>query len=58
MAAATDVTLIVEASSDLVNWSSAGLIIETNTANQLVVRDTVAVTPGVQRFMRIRVTRP
>jgi hypothetical protein len=33
------------------------LIIETNTANQLVVRDTIAVTTGVPRFMRVRVTR-
>jgi regulation of enolase protein 1 (concanavalin A-like superfamily) len=55
--AATDVTFIVEASSDLVIWSSAGLLIETNTANQLVVRDTIAVTSGVPRFMRVRVTR-
>ncbi len=55
--AATDVTFIVEASSDLTNWSSAGLLIETNTANQLVVRDTIAVTSGVPRFMRVRVTR-
>jgi hypothetical protein len=55
--AATDVTFIVEASSDLTNWSTSGLIIETNTANQLVVRDTVAVTTGVKRFMRVRVTR-
>ncbi|MFM2165844.1 MAG: hypothetical protein RIS79_215 [Verrucomicrobiota bacterium] len=55
--AATDVTFIVEASSDLTNWSSAGLLIETNTANQLVVRDSVAITSGVQRFMRVRVTR-
>jgi hypothetical protein len=55
--AATDVTFIVEASSDLKNWSSDGLIIETNTSNQLVVRDTVAVGNGVQRFMRVRVTQ-
>jgi regulation of enolase protein 1 (concanavalin A-like superfamily) len=55
--AATDVTFIVEASSNLTNWSSAGLIIETNTANQLIVRDTIAVTTGVPRFMRVRVTR-
>jgi hypothetical protein len=55
--AATDVTFTVEASSDLLNWSSAGLVIETNTSNQLVVRDNVAVTSGVKRFMRVRVTR-
>lgn len=55
--AATDVTFIVEASSDLQNWSSAGLIVELNTSNQLVVRDNIAVTNGVQRFMRVRVTQ-
>jgi len=59
--AATDVTFIVEASSDLsdsLSWSSAGLIIETNTATQLIVRDSVPAGPGIQRFMRIRVERP
>jgi len=59
--AATDVTFTVEATSDLANpasWSSAGLIIETNTSTQLIVRDNVAAGPGVQRFMRIRVERP
>jgi len=55
--AATDVTFIVEASSDLVNWSSAGLVIETNTSTQLVVRDNVAVSANNKRFMRVRVTR-
>ena len=55
--AATDVTFIVEACSDLVSWSSVGLIIETNTANQLIVRDTVPASTGVQRFMRVRVTQ-
>ncbi len=59
--AATDVVFTVEATSDLSNplsWSSAGLIIETNTSTQLIVRDNVAAGPGVQRFMRIRVERP
>lgn len=55
--AATDVSFIVEASSDLENWSSDGLIIETNTSNQLVVRDNIAASSGVQRFMRVRVTQ-
>lgn len=31
---------------------------ETNTANQLVVRDSVAVGANVRRFMRVRVVRP
>jgi hypothetical protein len=56
--AATDVTFIVEASSGLVSWSSAGLVIESAPgASPLVVRDSVAVTPGVRRFMRVRVTQ-
>ncbi|MFM7603668.1 MAG: hypothetical protein ACKO8Z_00535 [Prosthecobacter sp.] len=55
--AATDVSFVVEASSDLINWSSAGLIIETNTGNQLVVRDHVAISGGLKRFMRVKVTR-
>ena len=59
--AATDVTYIVEATSDLANplsWSSSGLVTLINTSTTLQVRDGVAVTSGVQRFMRLRVTRP
>lgn len=59
--AATDVTFTVEATGDLANplsWTSAGLIIETNTSAQLIVRDNVAAGPGVHRFMRVRVERP
>jgi hypothetical protein len=59
--AATDVTFTVEATSTLadpLSWSSAGLIIETNTATQLIVRDSVPVGPGIKRFMRVRVARP
>ncbi|MES2598343.1 MAG: Calx-beta domain-containing protein [Verrucomicrobiota bacterium] len=59
--AATDVTFTVQATSDLMNpasWSSAGLVIETNTSTQLVVRDNVAAGPDVRRFMRVRLTRP
>lgn len=55
---ASDVTLTVEASSDLSSWSSAGLVIETNTSTQLTVRDNVPTGPGVKRFMRVKVTRP
>ncbi len=56
--AATDVTFIVDACGDLVNWSTAGLIVETNSSTQLVVRDSVPVSGGVHRFMRVRVVRP
>ena len=55
---ATDVTFTVEACSDLTSWSSVGLVIETNTSTQLTVRDNVPSGPGVQRFMRVKVTRP
>jgi hypothetical protein len=56
--AATDVTFIPEASSDMISWTSAGLVIETNTSTQLIIRDTVPVTSGAKRFMRVRVVRP
>jgi regulation of enolase protein 1 (concanavalin A-like superfamily) len=59
--AATDVVFTAEATSDISNplsWSSAGLIIETNTSTQLIVRDSVPAGPGTQRFMRVRVERP
>lgn len=55
--AATDVTYTVEACSDLSTWSSVGLFTETNTTTQLIVRDNIPAGPGVQRFMRVRVTR-
>lgn len=55
---ATDVTFTVEATSTVgtpASWSSDGLIIETNTSTQFIVRDSVPVGPGVRRFMRVRV---
>jgi len=58
--AATDVTLTIEATSNLgdpLSWSSAGLIIETNTSTQLTVRDYVPASLGIPRFMRVRVQR-
>ena len=59
--AATDMQFIVEATSTLgdpQSWSSAGLVTEVNTSTQLVVRDSVPVTSGTQRFMRVRVVKP
>lgn len=58
--AATDVSFIVEATSDMANpasWSTVGLVEEVNTSTQLVVRDGIAVAPGMRRFMRVRVLR-
>jgi len=55
---ATDVTFTVEATSDLQNWSSVGLVTEVNTSTQLTVRDSVPMGSGVRRFMRVRLVRP
>ncbi len=55
--AATDVTITAEACSDMQSWTSAGLVVETNTSTLLVVRDHIPITPGSRRFMRVRVTR-
>ena len=58
---ATDVTFIPEATSDLNNplsWSSAGLVIQSDTSTQLIVRDNVPITSGSRRFMRVRIERP
>ena len=62
--AATDVTLVVEASDDLVTWSSGAGVTPTvsstdlgNNLERLVVRD-VATTAGAgRRFLRVRVAR-
>jgi hypothetical protein len=56
--AATDVVVVVEATSDLKTWSSEGLVIVSNTSTQLVVRDSVPVSGDTHRFMRVRVMRP
>lgn len=56
--AASDVTYTVEASNSLgagADWSSQGLVIESNTASQLIVRDNVPVASSGRRFMRVKV---
>lgn len=58
---ATDLDYEVQATGDLAtpaSWSSDGLIIESNTSTQLIVRDNVPVGSGVRRFMRALVTKP
>jgi hypothetical protein len=71
---ATDLTYIVQGSSDLINWSNlassvggaattgAGFVSETGAAPLLTVevRDTVPITgaPGQKRFLRLQVTAP
>ncbi|HLP07450.1 MAG TPA: trypsin-like serine protease [Opitutaceae bacterium] len=61
---ATDVTLVVEVSDDLVNWSSGSGVTATvsttalgNNVSQFVVRDLATATTTARRFMRVRVTR-
>ena len=57
---ASDVVLTAEATGDLGNpasWSSAGLVVEEDTATRFTVRDSVPFESAQPRFMRIRVTR-
>jgi len=57
---ATDVTFTVEATSDLTNpasWSSTGLVTEQDTVTQLKVRDSIPMSSGGPRFMRVKVVR-
>jgi hypothetical protein len=59
--AATELQYVVEATGTPDNagsWSSAGLVTEVNTAAQLRVRDTVALTSPSPRFMRLRLVKP
>lgn len=60
-ALAADLSFVVEATSDPgdpSSWSTGGLVVETHTPTLLQVRDFVPVSPGVRRFMRVRVITP
>ncbi len=58
--AANDVQYTVEWSSDLTgpSWSTTGLIIEENTASQLIVRDSLPISTLPKRFYRVKFTKP
>lgn len=45
----------VEASSDLLNWSSANLVVDEETPTRLTVRDHLPASSTPQRFMRLHV---
>jgi Calx-beta domain/PKD domain len=57
--AATDVTIAAEASNSLgaQDWSAAGLVIVSNTATELRVRDSQPVSASSRRFFRVRFTK-
>ena len=46
----------LERSADMVNWSSATSAVITDTASQLVLRDTLPLTGAEKRFIRLRAT--
>ena len=56
----TDVTYIVQVSSDLQNWvsGSSNTVTLANTASQLIVRDNTPVSAAPARFIRLEVTNP
>jgi len=54
--AATNLTYSVETCGDLVGWTSANTVIETNTAAELVARDDMSTTSAPRRFIRLRVS--
>ena len=49
-------TWSLERSADMVNWTAATSSVITDTASQLVLRDTLPLSGNEKRFIRIRVT--
>jgi autotransporter-associated beta strand protein len=52
---ATNLTFTVETGGDLTDWSATTTTLETDTSIQLVVRDTIAQSAAIQRFIRLKV---
>jgi regulation of enolase protein 1 (concanavalin A-like superfamily) len=55
--AAIDVAIIVEGGEELSSWSPDGLVTLTDTPTQLIVRDSVPMSTGTRRFLRVKATR-
>lgn len=56
--AASELTYVIEASPNLSPLSWTPAIVESNTATQLIARDSVKISGTARRFMRLRVTQP
>ncbi len=60
--APTDLTYVVEASTDLGTWTTSGLVEISNTVSRnlrtITVRDSTATSATTQRFLRLRVVTP
>ncbi|MCW1925047.1 autotransporter-associated beta strand repeat-containing protein [Luteolibacter arcticus] len=52
---ATNLSYSVETCGALNDWSASGTVIETDTATQLIVRDTFNTTTSSRRFIRLKV---
>lgn len=52
---ATNLSYLVETCGTLNDWSATNTQIETDTAGQLIVRDTIAVSSASRRFIRLKV---
>ncbi|MEO5714374.1 MAG: autotransporter-associated beta strand repeat-containing protein, partial [Luteolibacter sp.] len=52
---ATSLTYVVETCGALNDWSSANTTIESNTTNQLIVRDNFTQSSAASRFIRVKV---
>jgi hypothetical protein len=55
---ATDVTLTVQVSGNLIDWTSNGTTVLVNNPSVLQVRDNTPVTGATKRFIRLQVTNP
>lgn len=53
-----DVTIIGQASGDLLNWDASAVVTLTNTPTLLKIRDSQTTLTAQRRFLRLQVSRP